>query len=262
MIDYLLKINPLLLTLIFSCFTFLVTALGSSCVFIFKKTNKSIEDAMLSISAGIMISASFFSLLSPAINLSNEQHKCTFLVVSIGFILGSLFLYLSDKILDNLYNKKDKNKKRNLLLFSSITLHNIPEGLAIGCAFGELFINTNKSILLSAIVLAIGIGIQNFPEGSAISLPLWQSGMSKFKSFIYGSLSAIVEPISAIISSIISIKVKNVLPLFLTFAAGAMIYVSTKELIPESQTNNNKSLMTMFLIIGFVIMMILDVALN
>ncbi len=262
MINNLLKINPTILALIGSTFTFLITSLGAGTVFFLKKINKNILDAMLSISAGIMISASFFSLLNPAITMSNEQEKITWLVTSTSFILGGILLFCTDKIFDKKYKHKNKKKKRNILLFSSITIHNIPEGLAIGCAFGALYNNLNASTLISATVLSLGIGLQNFPEGSAVSLPLRRDGINTVKAFILGSLSAVVEPISAVIGSLLVLKITKLLPYFLCFAAGAMIYVVTKELIPESQTNKNKSIMNMFTIIGFTIMMILDLALG
>jgi ZIP family zinc transporter len=221
-------------------------------VFFFKKVNKTYMDISLSIASGIMLSASFWSLLNPAVENARILKQLPCLVITVGFIFGSSFLLFTDKI----FNKKT-NKKLSLLILS-ITMHNIPEGLAIGIAFGSLKYGTNGSSLTSAISLAIAIGLQNFPEGSAVSLPLRRENYSRFKSFLYGSLSAIVEPIFGVIGAILTIKISFLMPSLLSFAAGAMIYVIIKELIPESMSSNNKTLMTIFFIIGFSIMMILD----
>jgi ZIP family zinc transporter len=232
--------------------------MGASIVFFFKKINKNIMDIMLALSAGIMISATFWSLIEPSINLSETLGLNSCLIAVLGILSGSLLLFLGDTIYDK-YSKS--NKKRIFMLISSITLHNIPEGLAIGVAFGSLNYNLPGATLISAISLAIGIGIQNFPEGSAISLPLRREGYSRFKSFLFGSLSGIVEPISAILGAILVLKVRLILPFLLCFAAGAMLYVVTKEIIPESQENSHKDIITIFTIIGFLIMMILDITL-
>ena len=244
--------NYTLLALYATLFTWLSTILGSSLVFFFKKVNKSYMDASLSIASGIMLSASFLSLLNPALENAKLLNQTPCLIVSAGFLFGSLFIYLSDK----LFNKKEN--KRASLLFLSITMHNIPEGLAVGIAFGSIKYGISGSTLTNAILLALAIGLQNFPEGSAVSLPLRRERYSKFKSFLYGSLSAIVEPIFGVIGALLTLRISNLMPIFLSFAAGTMIYVITKELIPESQTNKNKSLMTLFFIAGFIIMMILD----
>jgi ZIP family zinc transporter len=233
--------------------TFFITVLGSSLVFLFKKINDLTEKIMLGISAGIMMAASIWSLLDPAIESASKLHMIPWLVISIGFILGVLFLLISDYLMNN-------NHSKTLLL--SITLHNIPEGLAIGLAFGSLAFNYTPTLLTSAYVLAIGIGIQNFPEGCAISLPLKNSGYSASKAFILGSLSAIVEPIFAFLGAILVLKVVNIMPLLLSFAAGAMMYVVVKELIPQSQNDEGNSLISFFTLLGFVIMMILDIALG
>ena len=242
------------LALYATLFTWLLTILGSSTVFFFKKVNKTYMDISLSIAAGIMLSASFFSLIIPAIETSKYLRQIPWLIVSIGFILGGLFIFITDKIFQNKFHR---NNKSIMLLILSITMHNIPEGLAIGIAFGSI---SNNSIT-SALLLALGIGIQNFPEGSAVSLPLRRENFSRFKSFLYGSLSAVVEPIFGVIGALLTIKLHYLMPLLLSFAAGAMIYVIIQELIPESQTNKNKSLMTITTLIGFTIMMILDTAL-
>lgn len=257
------KLNPILQSLIAGAITFLVTVMGSSVVFFFKKVNKNIMDIMLSLSAGIMLSASFFSLLNPSIEIANDLKLTTWLIVLIGFISGGILLYLGDKLL-NLLEKKGKksisNIRRSIMLFSSITLHNIPEGLVLGVAYGSIIYGFNT--LMSALILTIGIAIQNFPEGSAISLPLRRDGIGRFKAFIVGSLSAIVEPIFAVLGALLVLKIKVFLPFILSLTAGAMIFVITMELIPESQTNKRKDLMALFLMVGFSIMMILELILG
>lgn len=245
--------------LIATLFTYLVTALGASIVFFFKKISKNIMDAMLGFAAGVMTSASYFSLLGPAIDSSQSLGLTPWLITFIGFFSGGLLLYISDIIFTKILGKK---KKRILMLISSITIHNIPEGLAVGIAFGSVFYGIEGATIISAIMLAIGIGLQNFPEGSAVSIPLLREGMNRKKAFFYGSLSAIVEPIFGVIGALLVLKVRILLPFFLSFAAGAMIYVVVSELIPESQTNEKKNLMAIFTIIGFSVMMILDVALG
>ena len=264
MFNFFYELSPINQALFAGIFTFLITVLGSSLVFFFKSINKTIMDIMLAISAGIMLAASFFSLLNPAIDISNELGLITWLVIFSGFIGGGILLFIGDKIL-NYFDKTGKKSisklKRSIMLFSSITLHNIPEGLVIGVAYGSIFYNLNSASIASAIALTIGIGIQNFPEGSAISLPLRRDGISPFKSFIIGSISAIVEPIFAVIGAILVLKIKLFLPFILSFTAGAMVFVITMELIPESQTNKRKGLMTLALMIGFSIMMILELVL-
>ena len=250
--------------LIATIFTWSITSLGAAIVFFFKKINKNILDLMLSLSAGIMIAASFWSLLDPAIKRANELQLCVWKVILIGFMVGSLFLFLGDIIFSRLLEakKEDNRLKRCWMLIFSITIHNIPEGLAVGVAFGSLATNNSNAALMAALMLALGIGIQNFPEGTAVSLPLRREGLTRGKSFIIGSLSGIVEPIAAIIGSILVMKITYILPYFLAFAAGAMMYVVIEELIPESQTNDNKGLVTLFGLLGFSIMMVLDVALG
>lgn len=263
MTEIILNLNPVIASLIASTITFLITTLGSSLVFLFKRTNKDVMDSMLGFSAGVMIAASFFSLLSPSINLSIELNYIPWLIASIGFMCGGILIYLGDKLINKINSKKGTKKlKRNIMLVTSIVLHNIPEGMAIGVAFGSLFYENTIALTISAWMLAIGIGIQNFPEGSAVSLPLHRDGMSKKNSFLIGGLSALVEPFSALLGVLLVLKIKALLPILLAFAAGAMIYVATSELIPESQTNKNKGLITLLTLIGFTIMMILDVALS
>ena len=252
-------LSPIIMALIATLFTWFITLIGAGIVYLFKKVNKNILDCMLSIAAGVMIAASFFSLLNPAIEMSEKLNMNKVLFPSIGFICGGLLITLMDKVFSKKYSNK---KKRCLMLVSSITLHNIPEGLAVGVAFGSIMYNLDGATIANAIALAIGIGIQNFPEGVAVSMPLRREGFSRNKAFFYGQLSAIVEPISGVIGAILVLKVRIILPFLLAFAAGAMIYVVVAELIPECETNKNKGLISMFSLIGFTIMMILDVLLS
>ena len=224
-----------------------------------KKLIKIIMDAMLGFAAGVMTAASYFSLLDPAISSCEELNLTPWLITFIGFFSGGLLLFVADKIFNKIFTKKNK---RILMLISSITIHNIPEGMAVGIAFGSVFYGISGATTLSAIMLAIGIGLQNFPEGSAVSIPLLREGMSRKRAFFYGQLSGLVEPIAGIIGALLVLKVRIILPFFLAFAAGAMIYVVAEELIPECQTNKNKGLISMFTLIGFVIMMVLDVLLG
>ena len=263
MIEFYINLNPILQALIACIFTFSITALGAGLVIFFKNINKNILDAMLGSAAGVMIAASFWSLLSTAISLAETLKMNIILVIATSFISGGLLLFVGDKIFSNLKIKnKDNNLKKIIMLVSSITLHNIPEGLAIGVAFGTIAYGLDGATLTSACLLAFGIGIQNFPEGTAVSVPLRKYGLSRKKSFIFGSLSGIVEPIAGVIGAILALKIRVLLPFLLAFAAGAMIYVVVVELIPESQSNERKDLMAMFTLIGFTIMMMLDVMLG
>ena len=259
MFNWFINLHYVYQALIATLFTYFLTALGASLVFFFKKISKNIMDAMLGFAAGVMISASFFSLLSPAIEHANSLNMTPWIIISLGFLSGGFLLFISDKIFNKLLNKKNK---RIIMLLSSITIHNIPEGLAVGIAFGSVFYGLTGATTLSAIMLALGIGLQNLPEGSAVSIPLRRDGMSRTKAFFYGQLSAIVEPIFGVLGAILVLKARILLPFFLSFAAGAMIYVVVSELIPESQSNSKKEVMAIFTIIGFTIMMILDVALG
>ena len=247
--------------LIASLFTFFITSLGASIVFLFKKTNTKVIHILLALSAGIMLAATFWSLLEPSIEMSNKLKMIPWLVCSLGITLGTLFLIIGDKVFSKYQKEKEKLNKIFILIFS-ITLHNIPEGLAIGVAFGSLKYNLDGVTLLSAISLAIGIGIQNFPEGSAISLPLRSYGYSRTKAFLIGMLSGLVEPISAVIGAILVIKIRYILPYLLAFAAGAMLYVIIKELIPESTQKEKGTFIPFITIIGFLIMMILDISIG
>lgn len=261
MIELFYELNPVYQALIAGMFTFLVTVFGSSSVFLFKKFNKTLLDIFLSISAGVMIAASFFSLINPAIEMSENLNLIPIVVLLVGILSGTLLLYISDKI----FSKKIKmsnNKKRISLLFFSIMMHNIPEGMAIGVAFGSVIYGLDGATIGAAISLALGIGIQNFPEGSAISLPLLGSGINKWKAFLYGSLSAIVEPIASVLGALLVLKLNVFLPYLLAFAAGAMLYVVIEEIIPESQNTEKKDLMAFITILGFCLMMTLDIILG
>ena len=258
-------LNPILQALIATTFTWGITLLGALMVCFFKEVNKKALNTILGFSAGVMIAASFWSLLLPSIELSEELGYIAWGLPALGFIFGGLFVLLSDKFLDKTLSDKNSIKKdslkRSILLVSAITLHNIPEGMSIGVAFGGISSGVSGMTLIGAIMLAVGIGIQNFPEGAAVSLPLRKEGFSRKKSFFIGQASALVEPISAVIGVILVLAVRSILPILLSFAAGAMITVAARELLPES-ISENKNLSTLGLISGFVLMMVLDVALG
>ena len=271
--------NPILQALCAGLFTWILTALGASLVFFFNSTNRKILDAALGFTGGVMIAASFWSLLSPAIEAVEEQQKAgltslpSFLPPAIGFFLGALFLYFLDKKVPHLHLFKKIEEaegpktdlKKTELLVLAIAIHNIPEGLAVGVAFGAVALGIPEMdtyTLGSAIALAIGMGLQNAPEGFAVSRPMRRAGFSRFKSWQWGQLSAIVEPIFAVIGAAIVILVYPILPYALAFAAGAMIFIVVEEVIPESQSGGNTDIATMGLIGGFIVMMCLDVALG
>lgn len=257
MINFFYEMNPILQALIASSITFLVTVLGSSLVLFFKKINKNIMDALLGISGGIMFAAAIFSLLLPSIEQANNLGLLTIIVVPASILIGTIILIFLNKLVEKKL-VKNNGTKNVFLLIISIVLHNIPEGLAIGVAFSSAKILPSVSIA-SAISLTIGIAIQNFPEGAAISIPLRRSGYSRMKSFIIGALSGIVEVFAAIVGAILVMKITLVLPFFLSFAAGAMLYVVIEELIPESQENSkHKTLIAYLTLVGFVLMMILE----
>ena len=259
------NLNPILQALIATTFTWGITLLGALVVCFFKEVNKKALNTILGFSAGVMIAASFWSLLLPSIELSEELGYIAWGLPALGFILGGLFVLLSDKFLDKTLSDKNSIKKdslkRSILLVAAITPHNIPEGMSIGVAFGGISSGVSGMTLIGAIMLAVGIGIQNFPEGAAVSLPLRKEGFSRKKSFFIGQASALVEPISAVIGVILVLAVRSILPILLSFAAGAMITVAARELLPES-ISENKNLSTLGLIFGFVLMMVLDVALG
>jgi len=262
--------NPVLLALFATLFTWFVTALGSSMVFFFKTINKKILNSMLGFAAGVMIAASFWSLLKPAIEMAEESGTLPWMPALIGFLSGGAFLFLVDKLLPHLHLGLSTDKaegikttwQRSVLLVFAITLHNIPEGLAVGVAFGALANNPDAGMLAGAVALAIGIGLQNFPEGAAVSIPLRREGFSRLKAFTYGQLSGIVEPVAGVIGAFLVLTITPLLPYALSFAAGAMIFVVVEELIPESQTGNETDLSTVGAMLGFATMMLLDVALG
>jgi ZIP family zinc transporter len=268
MIDFFIGLHPVLQALIATCFTWGLTALGSAGVFLARDISKKTLDAMLGFAAGVMIAASFWSLLTPAIKMSEGKDIPAWVPAAAGFLFGGLFLRVIDKILPHLHlgfpiEEAEGIKtswQRSTLLVLAITLHNIPEGLAVGVAFGAVAAGIPSATLAGAIALAIGIGIQNFPEGLAVSLPLRREGMSRLKSFWYGQLSAIVEPIAGVIGAAAVIIAQPILPYALAFAAGAMIFVVVEELVPESQRGGNTDLATAGAMIGFAVMMVLDVA--
>jgi len=275
--------NPVIQALYAGIFTWILTAFGAGLVFFFKASNRKLLDAALGFTGGVMIAASFWSLLSPAIEYVELQNELglsstpVWLPPAVGFFAGASFLYILDKMIPHLhiFGKEDEAEgpktdlKKTVLLVLAIAIHNVPEGLAVGVAFGALaspdllgMDGTAVFTLGSAIALAIGIGIQNFPEGFAVSMPLRRMGVSKLKSWQWGQLSAIVEPIFAVIGAAIVMSVLPILPYALSFAAGAMIFIVVEEVIPESQRGGNTDLATMGLVAGFIVMMCLDVALG
>ncbi len=263
-------LNPVMQALIATLFTWGLTALGAATVFFTKRSNQMFLDSMLAFAGGVMIAASYWSLLAPAIEMTETQGSIpAWIPASIGFLSGGIFLILVDQVLpfidQDKYLKdiKDRHAKhRTTLLAFSITLHNIPEGLAVGVAFGALATNLSSSTLAGAIALALGIGIQNFPEGLAVSMPLKRDGLSNMKSFMYGQFSGMVEPIAAVIGAYAVIVIEPLLPYALSFAAGAMIFVVVKEMIPASQEKGHVQLSAISLMIGFAVMMALDVGLG
>lgn len=270
MVNFLTGIHPVIQALIATSFTWFVTALGAATIFLSRNVNRKALDFMLGFAGGVMIAASFWSLLVPAIGMSKGRGVPIWLPATIGFLLGAIFLFVIDKILPHLHigfpNESAEGIKttwrRSILLVLAITLHNIPEGLAVGVAFGAAAAGFAEASITGAIALAIGIGLQNFPEGLAISTPLRREGMTRLKSFWYGQLSAVVEPIAGVIGAAIVFTSRSILPYALGFAAGAMIFVVVEEIIPESQRGDNTDLATIGAIAGFVAMMILDVALS
>ena len=271
MLNWFLNLDHVLQALIATLFTWGLTALGASLVFFFKTINKKVLDGMLGFAAGVMIAASFWSLLAPAIEMTEESSSLpSFVPALVGFLAGGAFLGIFDKIMPHLHrgNSIDNAEgiktswQRSILLVLAITLHNIPEGLAVGVAFGAVTANLSSATIAGAIALAIGIGIQNFPEGAAVSIPLRREGMSRRKSFFYGQASGVVEPIAGVLGAFAVIAMKPMLPYALAFAAGAMIYVVVEELIPESQYEKHSDIATIGTLIGFAVMMTLDVALG
>lgn len=259
MINFFESFSPLTQAIIASTLTFLLTTFGASFVFLFKNVNNKVMNYLLGASAGIMLAAAIFSLLLPSIEQANNLNMNTILVVSIGLLSGSILLIVGDKISSKFTGNEENNFRRILLLVTSIVLHNIPEGLAIGVAFGSIIYNIEGATLIAAISLAIGIGLQNIPEGAAISIPLRKEGLSRKKAFLIGTLSGIVEPISAIVGVILVLKIKIVLPILLSFAAGAMLFVIIEELVPECMNDENKNAIGVVTLIGFILMMIMEI---
>lgn len=270
MIDWFLTQSPVMQALLGTCFTWFMTALGASLVFFFRAINRKVMDGMLGCAAGVMIAASFWSLLSPAIAMVEEAGGIPWIPPLMGFLSGGVFLWGIDKILPHLHpgfpTQEAEGVKtswqRSVLLVLAITLHNIPEGLAVGVAFGAAAAGHPAASIGAAIALAIGIGIQNFPEGAAVSVPLRREGLSRYKSFMYGQFSGMVEPIAGVLGAVAVVYMQPILPYALSFAAGAMIYVVAEELIPESQAEKHSDIATIGVMLGFAIMMTLDVALG
>jgi len=263
--------SPIIQALLATTFTWLVTAAGAAIVFFFKGFNRKLLDGMMGFAAGVMIAASFWSLLNPAIEMAeSEGNVQPWIPASVGFVLGGLFIWGIDRVLPHLHLGFPRHEAeglptswhRSVLLVLAITLHNIPEGLAVGVAFGALAADIPSASFAGAVALALGIGLQNFPEGISVAVPLRREGFSRWKAFTYGQLSGIVEPIAGVIGAAAVILIKPMLPYALSFAAGAMIFVVVEELIPESQLNKNTDIATLGTLLGFTIMMILDVALG
>lgn len=268
--DWFVNLDPIVQALLATCFTWFMTALGAGLVFFFKTINRQVLDGMLGFAAGVMIAASFFSLLAPAIIMAEEAGRAAWIPATTGFLLGGAFLWGVDKLLPHLHigypmeaaEGIKTNWQRSVLLVLAITLHNIPEGLAVGVAFGAAAAGLPAATVGGAIALALGIGIQNFPEGAAVSVPLRREGLSRFKSFWYGQLSGMVEPIAGVLGAALVFFIRPILPYALAFAAGAMIYVVVEELIPESQMESITDIATIGAMLGFAVMMTLDVALG
>jgi ZIP family zinc transporter len=262
--------NPVVQAFLATCFTWLVTALGAATVFFFRGVDRRLLDGMMGFAAGVMIAASFWSLLAPAIELAQNNGVAAWLPALTGFLAGGAFLLLVDKVLPHLHLGFPRSQaegigthwQRATLLVMAITLHNIPEGLAVGVAFGAVAVGVSGATLGAAVALAIGIGLQNFPEGLAVAVPLHREGMSRGRAWFYGQASGAVEPIAGILGAFAVITITALLPYALAFAAGAMIFVVVEELIPESQLGKHTDIATIFTLLGFAVMMTLDVALG
>ncbi|MDR2525614.1 MAG: ZIP family metal transporter [Oscillospiraceae bacterium] len=261
--DWLFSLHPVLQGLLATLFTYGITALGAATVFFFRSMNQKILDLMMGFAAGVMIAASFWSLLAPAIALSTELGGVAWLTAAAGFLLGGAFVVSSDVVLSrtSLVRKRGSALKRSILLTTAVTLHNIPEGLAVGVAFGSAALEIEGATLRGAAMLALGIGLQNFPEGACVAMPLRRDGITRGKSFLLGQASGFVEPIAGVLGVLFALTMRSALPLALSFSAGAMIAVVCSELIPES-FKDNKLLATFGVLFGFAVMMVLDVALG
>ena len=270
MIEQFISLPPVTQALLGGCFTWSLTALGAAVVFLTRSFHQRLLDGMLGLAGGVMVAASFWSLLVPALEMAGETQTAPWLPVAFGFAAGWIFLLLLDRVVPHLHigfpmaeaEGVKSSFHRTTLLVLAITIHNIPEGLAIGVAFGAVAVGIPQATYAGALALAIGIGIQNFPEGLAISMPLRREGISRLRCFWYGQLSAVVEPVMAVIGAAVVILARSVLPVALSFAAGAMIFVVVEEVIPESLRNGFEETATTGFLAGFLIMMILDVALG
>ena len=270
MVEFISRFSPIIQALMGTLFTWGVTALGSSLIFVFKNVSKNLLNGLLGFASGVMIAASYWSLLAPAIELSQDLAVPSWLPAVSGFLLGGGFLFAVDKLLPHLHMGQDISQaeglktswQRSILLITAITLHNIPEGLAVGVGFGAAAAGLETASVGSAVALAIGIGIQNFPEGLAVSAPLRREGWKAGKAFRYGQFSGMVEPIAGLIGAAATIFMRPILPYALAFAAGAMIYVVAEELIPESKCEGHSDIPTIGVMLGFAVMMLLDVALG
>ncbi len=269
-IDYFESINPILAALYATLFTWGLTAAGAALVFLFKGMNRAVLDGMLGFTGGVMVAASFWSLLAPGIEMSAGEGFVKVIPAAVGFLLGAAFIFGLDKVLPHLHINFRESKKegiktpwhRTTLLTLAITMHNIPEGLAVGVLFGGVAAGFDGATIGGAVALAIGIGLQNFPEGFAVAMPLRRQGLSRRKSFLYGQASALVEPIAAVLGAWAVLTFQPILPYALSFAAGAMIFVVVEEVIPETQQDKYTDIATMGFIGGFIVMMILDVGLG
>jgi ZIP family zinc transporter len=270
MVAFIEQFSPIIQALMGTLFTWALTALGAGLVFFTKEVNRKLLNGLLGFAAGVMIAASFFSLLAPAIEMSKDLPVPVWVPAVAGFILGGVFLFLTDKLLPHLHMGMDISEaegpktswQRSVLLITAITLHNIPEGLAVGVAFGAAAAGIGEAGVASAIALTLGIGIQNFPEGLAVSAPLRREGWKVGKAFLYGQFSGMVEPIAGLIGAAATLLMRPLLPYALSFAAGAMIYVVAEELIPESKCEGHSDIPTIGVMLGFAVMMFLDVALG
>ncbi len=267
-ISYFETLDPILGALLATTFTWLLTAFGASFVFLFKEMRRAVLDGMLGFTGGVMVAASFWSLLAPGIEMSKGEGFVKVIPAAVGFALGALFIYGLDKILPHIHINSKVSEgiktpwQRSTLLVLAITLHNIPDGLAVGVLFGGVAAGLPEASVTGAVVLALGIGIQNFPEGIAVAMPMRRQGVSRFKSFWYGQLSAIVEPIAGVLGAVAVTFFTPLLPYALAFAAGAMIFVVVEEVIPETQQDKYTDIATLGFIGGFIVMMVLDVALG
>ena len=270
MMTFFKELHPILQALAATLFTWALTAIGAGSVFFFKSINRRILDGMLGFAAGVMIAASFWSLLAPAIDMAERTGTPGWIPALAGFIAGASFLRLTDMFLPHLHIMKSVSEaegiktswQRSVLLVLAITLHNIPEGLAVGVAYGAFASGMSNASFGAAVALTLGIGLQNMPEGAAVSIPLRREGISPLRCFWYGQLSGVVEPIAGVAGAALVFLMAPILPYALSFAAGAMIYVVIEEIIPESQTSGNSDIATMGAIAGFALMMVLDVALG